>query len=943
MNSNLEPKPAPSEDQTLTQNSGTSSPVCQVHGVKLEEGLGSRFCPVCLLQFSTADGSSAPGQPNQVSEDPAAGAKDLAVPSGPGHYLLAHFEVEIGPDGKPVELGHGAMGVTYKAIDTLLRRPVALKVIASRLLGNQSLKSRFIREARAAASLRHPNIASVFYLGSTESSYFYAMELAAGQTLEEIIATQGPLNLLQALDITAQIASALVAAHRSGLVHRDIKPANLIVSFDEKNRPSVKVIDFGLVKVTSELSEDSSASEPGVFLGTPRYASPEQFKEGPVDIRSDIYAIGVTLWQMLTGTTPFSGSPAQVAGQHLQASLPVDKLRHLPRPVITLLTHILEKDPDDRPQTPEELLALLKATMRTLGAPPGILPPEPDTIAPSVRWTSKLPRRVYLGGAALLVAGILTILLLPWMTHRPPIEAQKSVAVLPFDNIGNNSDQEYFSDGLTSDVIFELSKISDLRVISRDSVLRYKAMPNASRKSLRAIGTELEVATILESSVQRVENRVKIVTILYDARTERRLWGRSYDREIKDIFVIQSDLAQNIATALQVRLLPDELTNLQRKPTENLTAYDLYLRGMAFFELRHKEDNERAIALYRQAIEQDSKFALGYAGLANAYIDRVADYEGEMFWLDSAIDLCRQTIALDPSQVRGYTVLARAFSYKGLDTQARELTTKALELAPNDIEAIKRARYEAHKAVQFDEEYSLLRRCLVLDPNDPSNPYLLGKICAAVGERGFMEKWMQRAVDLEADAGRHQMMECERMIFRRDFAGALNGLRNLPLELFSYDHTVLELVVACSARVGDWPKVQRLANARLAQGSGNWSFDKLALSYLALSAHSAGRETEAREMAQRLVASAQESLVGAENFWGHYYLAVGNRFLDQKEKAYEHLRTVFPRVVTALPLLGDDPTLEVFERDAEFQNMMSDIDKKNEKTRTRILEIEKNH
>ena len=172
MNSNLDPKPAPPEDQTLTQNSGTSSPACPVHGVKLEEGLGSRFCPVCLLQFSTADDSCAPDQPDKGSDDPPAGPKDLAVPSGPGHYLLAHFEVEIGPDGKPVELGHGAMGVTYKAMDTLLRRPVALKVIASQLLGNQSLKNRFIREARAAASLRHPNIASVFYLGSTESSYF---------------------------------------------------------------------------------------------------------------------------------------------------------------------------------------------------------------------------------------------------------------------------------------------------------------------------------------------------------------------------------------------------------------------------------------------------------------------------------------------------------------------------------------------------------------------------------------------------------------------------------------------------------------------------------------------------------------------------------------------------------------------------------------------------
>ena len=296
---------------------------------------------------------------------------------GPANRRFAHFELEIGRDGKPIELGRGAMGITYKATDVALRRTVALKVIASRLMENESLKKRFVREARAAAALRHPNIASVFYLGSTESSYFYAMEFVAGMTLEEIIATQGPLNLKLALTITAQVTSALAAAYQAGIVHRDIKPANLIVSFDEKNHPLVKVIDFGLVLVTAEVSIDASVSDPGVFVGTPRYASPEQFSEGTVDIRSDIYALGITLWEMLTKTTPFSGSAVQVAGQHLEAPLPIARLRHFPQPVISLLTHLLEKDPGQRPQTPEEVLAILRATTRTLGTPQSIILEEP--------------------------------------------------------------------------------------------------------------------------------------------------------------------------------------------------------------------------------------------------------------------------------------------------------------------------------------------------------------------------------------------------------------------------------------------------------------------------------------------------------------------------------------------------------------------------------------
>ncbi|MGA8659345.1 MAG: protein kinase [Chthoniobacterales bacterium] len=390
----------PDKRRTVTPDSGGSTLVCPSCGARLEQAGESPLCPACLLKSSLEAGGGAHIQVKRDPSDPASESKGLAVPSRPGHHLFAHFEVETGPDGKPVQLGEGAMGVTYKAMDTLLRRPVALKVIASRLLDNESLKARFIKEARAAASLRHLNIASVFYLGSTESSYFYAMELVVGTTLEEIIATRAPLDVTLALDITAQVASALAAAHQAGLVHRDIKPANLIVSFDDKNRATVKVIDFGLVKVTAEVSAESSASEAGIFLGTPRYASPEQFGAGEVDIRSDIYALGIILWEMLTGATPFSGSTAQVAAQHLQASLPMRKVRYVPRPVVALLIRLLEKDPSDRPQTPEELLTILEGTIRAPGVPQGIFPSEkirisrPTTRIRKPRGKTSLGRRI---------------------------------------------------------------------------------------------------------------------------------------------------------------------------------------------------------------------------------------------------------------------------------------------------------------------------------------------------------------------------------------------------------------------------------------------------------------------------------------------------------------------------------------------------------------------
>jgi WD40 repeat protein/serine/threonine protein kinase len=262
------------------------------------------------------------------------------------------------------------MGVTYKAIDKNLNRFAALKVISPRCIRNRWIRERFIREARAAASLRHEHIASVYHLGFTGSTCFYAMEYVKGKTLERVLGSRGALAEKLALEITSQAASALAAAHRLHLVHRDIKPANLMVSFDEKDSPITKVIDFGLVKVTASGGfGESFVSIPGVVLGTPHYASPEQLSGCEVDARSDIYSLGVTLWHMLTNTTPFSGSPIQVAGQHLQAPLPMDRLRHLSLHVVSLVRDLLEKDPDKRPQTADELLTLLKSTIKSLTNP----------------------------------------------------------------------------------------------------------------------------------------------------------------------------------------------------------------------------------------------------------------------------------------------------------------------------------------------------------------------------------------------------------------------------------------------------------------------------------------------------------------------------------------------------------------------------------------------
>jgi eukaryotic-like serine/threonine-protein kinase len=312
------------------------------------------FCPVCMLRSALGMLQNALGDTAGAGEEPVAGSSVSAWDRRFEHYELVADEA-----GAPIELGRGAMGITYKALDSDLRRLVALKVINQRYLGDESARSRFLREARAAAGIRHPNLASVFHLGCVGGNYFYAMEFVDGETLERMIRRQGRLGIKPAMELVSQIAAGLAAIHKQGLVHRDIKPSNIMVAVDETGHATAKIIDLGLAKQVNESSSEAAISLPGAFAGTPEFASPEQFAGGDIDIRSDLYSLGLTLWTMLTGQPPFSGDPAEVMYQHQQAPLPVEKLEEIPQPVVALLEMLLKKDPRQRFQNPAEFLEIL--------------------------------------------------------------------------------------------------------------------------------------------------------------------------------------------------------------------------------------------------------------------------------------------------------------------------------------------------------------------------------------------------------------------------------------------------------------------------------------------------------------------------------------------------------------------------------------------------------
>src|SRR6201987_295995 len=344
-------RPLASEGLVSVKAEGTST--CQACGSRVPSGFD--FCPVCALRGALDVG-------NETVE------LNIAPALSPPALRFDHYEIVTRADGTPLELGHGAMGVTYKAIDINLRCALALKVINARFIGDESARRRFVREARAAASVRHPSVASVFHLGKSGDGYFYAMEYVEGETLESLIKRCGQLELKLALEITSQAAAGLAAIHEQKLVHRDIKPTNIMVSLKDGDRLIAKIIDLGLAKPIADAPTELDISIPGAFAGTPAFASPEQFAGVGVDIRSDLYSLGVVLWEMLTTNVMFKGSPAEVMYQHQHASLPLERLKDVPQPITVLLEKLLEKDPAQRFQTPNELLKVIPTITGALDA-----------------------------------------------------------------------------------------------------------------------------------------------------------------------------------------------------------------------------------------------------------------------------------------------------------------------------------------------------------------------------------------------------------------------------------------------------------------------------------------------------------------------------------------------------------------------------------------------
>jgi len=580
-----------------------------------------RTCPVCNTLF---DGSS-----DVCPVCALKNALESEVHTTSSELRFEHYQVLKNEDGTPIELGHGAMGITYKAFDTHLQCAVALKIINAQLIGDTSARHRFVREARAAASVHHQNVASVFHLGESGGNYFYVMEFVDGETLERLIRRSGKLEVDLALEIVSQVAAGLTAIQKHHLIHRDIKPSNIMVTLQEGRLESVKIIDLGLAK---GVAEQETISAVGSFAGTPEYASPEQFAGLGADIRSDLYSLGITLWEMLLGRPPFQGSTTELMYQHQHTAVPFEQLKAVPAPIVALLNILLEKDPSLRFQGPLQLQRALAKVKEAVVSGLRLSASELRTIADQTTDQSpRRPRRKRIARWLIASTVSATALLLGWfffVANRGPFfnrrsadsaATERSIAVLPFENISPNRDDAYFADGVQDEILNNLAKIAQLKVISRTSVMQYR---RDNKRDLRQIASALGVANVLEGTVRRDGKHVRVSTELVDARSDNTIWADSYDRDLADIFAIQSEVAQTIASKLAAALSPEEKKRIEAKPTDSLEAYDLYLRAKALVAgvriIAAEKPLREAVNLLEEAIRLDSKFTLAYCASTEA-------------------------------------------------------------------------------------------------------------------------------------------------------------------------------------------------------------------------------------------------------------------------------------------------------------------------------------
>jgi serine/threonine-protein kinase len=768
------------------------------------------------------------------------------------------------------KLGEGGMGEVYLAEDTSLKRKVALKFLPASLADDEVAHKRFLREAQSAAALDHPYICHINEVAKTDDGQdFIVMEYVEGQTLKEKLA-EGPFLLKGVLQIASEIAEALEKAHSSGIIHRDLKPANIMLTPDGH----AKVMDFGLAKkvVTDDGTEQditSALTREGSTLGTLAYMSPEQIKAQPVDHRSDIFSFGIALYEMLTGVHPFRRAQAVETTSAILKEEPPALTRYqedLSEVLQHMVRRMLSKSPDERYQSVHEVRTDLVDELNLLSsfdtAP--YAKPTPSRISPLTMGLTAL---------GLVIVAVLIYWNWGFLTEPSdsPVKGRNSIAVLPFDNLSPDPEDVYFSDGMTEDITTELSRISGLKVIARTSSFRFRD----SDKPIRQIADELGVETILEGSVRRSGDHVRIVAQLIAADSEEHLWAQSYDRELIDVFEIQSDVAKQIASALGSELSTQDIGRFESLPTHDLEAYDAYLQGRFNSHQETPASLQKAVEYLQEALTLDPDFAAAHAELARIHV--IMDYlevlpHGQAMQL--ALHAAANALELGPASPKALSASAMVEeiynrNWNGAETKFQE----ALEIG---------ASADIHwdygwllvRMGRFEEGMEQMRVVRELDPLSPRAQMRLGMVY-------FYRREYRKALE--------ELLKGEETDLYRDyFLG------------WAYEYS------------GDLQKAAVL-HERLVESYG---FRGFFVAQLIRVYAKMGREVEARSLLSQLD-ERSESGLGCPYLLAAAYMAFGDeeKVLDLLEQAYLEHRPMMVQLKT-------DPHWDPIRDDPRFVDLM---------------------
>jgi serine/threonine protein kinase len=742
------------------------------------------------------------------------------------------------------ELGRGGMGVVYLAEDTKLKRQVAIKFLPQYISSDQEQKKRFELEAQAAASLNHPNITTIYAIEESGSEVFIVMEYIDGIELKDKIKS-GPISVEEAINIAIQIAEGLEAAHRKGIVHRDIKSQNIMITGDGK----VKIMDFGIAKV----GEGTQLTKVGSTIGTAAYMSPEQTKGEEVDQRTDIWSLGIILYEMVTGKLPFSGGYDQAIIYSILNEEP-EPVTEIDAGLLHILNRTLAKNPDDRYHTAGEIESELR-TIREGG---------------SIKRVVKQPNLPWIIAGAMLI--LFLAVLYFFMHSSNSVEEQdkneiKTIAVLPFVNMSSDPDQEYLSDGLSEELINVLSRNPKLGVIARTSSFSFKG----KGLDIKSIAAKLNVKNILEGSVRKSGNNLRITADLVNVETDATLWSNTYDGTLGNIFALQDSISGSVAEALKAVLLGKDVAAPEQKT--NPEAYNYYLLGKHFYDLRGKENLERAADYYKKALSIDSSYAPAWVGLSIVH-SRQADKT--YVPVDEGYAMSRQEVEkaleLNPNLASAYASMGWIkWAYDWDWTGADEAFTRALELEPGNAVVISNASVLAFTLGRFDEAIKLDHRSIELDPVRVATYSNLG-----------LHNWYARLPD-ESQTAFRKCLE-----LNPKFPGAHMYIGLVYLEEGKPDSALIEM-----------QKESELF----------WQTYGLTIVY-----HALGKNKKADNKLAELIKKWQN--------YGAFQIAEIYAYFDKKDKAFEWLERAYKQRDGGFTQMLGDPLLHKIEKDPRYTAFM---------------------